>query len=400
MIQKSNVDEQFLTLFTSIAVIVILLSAPFISTFFLARPYLYSLNVISVILFLCLKNKKIDKYGWLYLGCMLLGYIFHRNMKIVFESHLYEFFSWSNVLCLGYALNTGKTNVKKFFFIFMLSFYLAECSVCIYEKIRQVYVFSYTSVFQATEGLATDYSSGEFRAHGLLNHPLYNANVISIFMAFILCGNQFFKKQKIVLLCLGAIALWACNSRASMVVWLIIFAYRLFLYKKNVVVIIVTALIAYFVLPPLIDYVLSMGFLGRLSSSYDNEFSSLSRMIAFEVFANQRWTWDKILYGGDIVYYDNTNVGLENGILLNLAYWGWIIGTLKTILELIISWHFISRYGINEKLIIFMAVWGIAFMNNNSFQQFPFMFFLIVNAAFFYKNTKSDENKNIIRCGM
>lgn len=393
-----QVKKQYSALFSFIAIFVILLYLPCSTTFFSTRSYLYSLNVVSVILFLLLKNQCLDKYGWIYLGCMLLGYFFHRNMKLVFESHLYELFSWCNILCLGYALNRKNYNIKKFFFLFMIFFYIAECSICIYEKLSHAYVFNYVTEFQATEGLASDYTSGDFRAHGLLNHPLYNANVISIFMAYLLCAKHIVKKQQIALLCLGAMALWACNSRASMVVWLLIFAYRFFLYKKNIIVIISTIIVAYIILPPLIDYVLSMGFLGRLSSSYDNEFSSLSRMIAFEVFANQNWTWEKIVLGGDIVYYSNTNVGLENGILLNLSYWGWIIGSLKTLLELVITWLFIRRYESGEKLIILLSVWGVAFMNNNSFQPFPFLFFLMCNAAFGYitKNNIKNENKNIV----
>ena len=393
-----QVNKQYSALFSYIAIFVILLYLPCSTTFFSTRIYLYSLNVVSVILFLILKNQCLDKYGWIYLGCMLLGYFFHRNMKLVFESHLYELFSWCNILCLGYALNRKIYNIKKFFFLFMIFFYIAECSICIYEKLSHVYVFNYVTEFQATEGLASDYTSGEFRAHGLLSHPLYNANVISIFMAYLLCAKHLVKKQQIALLCLGAMALWACNSRASMVVWLLIFVYRFFLYKKNIIVIISTTIVAYIILPPLIDYVLSMGFLGRLSSSYDNEFSSLSRMIAFEVFADQKWTWERIVLGGDIVYYSNTNVGLENGILLNLSYWGWIIGSLKTLLELVITWLFIKRYESGEKLIILLAVWGVAFMNSNSFQSFPFLFFLMCNAAFAYitKNNIKNENKNIV----
>lgn len=45
---------------------------------------------------------------------------------------------------------------------------MAECSICIYEKLSHAYVFNYVTEFQATEGLASDYTSGDFRAHGLL----------------------------------------------------------------------------------------------------------------------------------------------------------------------------------------------------------------------------------------
>lgn len=397
----ANIIRQY----SYIAVLTVLLVSPFLSTYLNTRPYLYFLNAFSVIYFVIRWNRTIDKAGWLYLTCMLIGFFLHIGVETVFETPMYNFFAWSSIVILYYALNKKQTN-NGFLFVFMLSFYLIECLICVYERISHVYLFEYVSEFQALAGTAMDYTSNDFRAHGLLEHPLYNANVISIIMGLILCNHQIKNQYKLIFLVIGAMGLWACNSRSSMVIWLILFVYRFFFYKKNIIVVILSILILYLIAPFLIEFIGRSNLLGRLSFTYENEFSILSRLIAFEVFANQNWTLEKILIGGDIVYYDNTNIGLENGILLDLAFWGWIIGSIKVILELYFTYKSLHLYSNKEKLIIFLAFWGVALSNSNSFQTLIFVYFFIANASLSFNNNllfmknKIYENKNSLRSSM
>lgn len=401
---ENSYGKSYVGIFTLLAILTVLLSMSCMATLFTTRTMLMAVNFMSVVYFLVSWNKLLDFKGWLYLAAMLLGMLLHWNVKVVFESPLFTFLMWANVLVLYYSLNRETDKSKTILLLFVLMFYLLECFVCIYEKTMHTYVFHYVSEFQATDGLASDFSDGEFRAHGLINHPLYNANVISIIMALILCSNLFKKKYQILLLAVGVIALWACNSRASMGIWMVILAYRMFFYDKNVIYVIISAIILYIFVPYAIEFIQNSGYFGRFSSSYDNEFSSLSRMIAFEVFAAQDWTFDKIVIGGDIVYYGNTNVGLENGVLLNLSYWGWIIGGLKTILELLLTFSCIKKYKLGDKVIIVAALWGVAFMNNNSFQPFLLIYFFVANAAFTFNSFKKkricNENKNRVCCSL
>lgn len=395
---EDSYGKSYVGIFTFLSIFIVLLSMGCMQTIFNTRTMLMAVYFVSIAYFLISWNKLLDYKGWLYLVAMFLGMLLHWNLKVVFESPTFTFLIWTNVLVLCYSLNRDTAKSKNILLCFVLIFYLLECFVCIYEKTMHTYVFHYISEFQATEGLASDYSDGEFRAHGLINHPLYNANVISLIMALILCSNMFKKKFQILLIVIGLMALWACNSRASMGIWMAILAYRIFFYDKNIVVVILSALLLYIFLPYAIEFIQNSGYFGRFSSSYDNEFSSLSRMIAFEEFASQDWTFDKIVIGGDIVYYGNTNVGLENGVLLNLSYWGWIIGGLKTVLELLLSIDCIKKYELKDKIIIVAALWGVAFMNNNSFQPFLLTYFFVANAAFTYYSFKTkqklNENKN------
>lgn len=346
-------NTSLVRLYSCIAILAVLLVSPFLSTYFPTRTLFFLLNIFSVCLFLLLRGRWIGKAGWIYLGVMFVAFFMHLGDKVVIETPLYSLFVWSNVVVLYYALNR-EIEGKKILSIFMLALFLTECFVCIYERIAHAYVFEFSSEFQATAGYASDYTKTEFRAHGLLNHPLYNANVISILMALILCNHQIKKTYKVFLLAIGTLALFACNSRASMVVWLLIFLYRFIFYNRNIVVVLLCALILYLLIPIVIGYIEHSGLFGRLSSSYENEFSTLSRLIAFEVFADQNWTWEKILTGGDIVYYGNTDIGLENGVLLNLAFWGWIIGAIKTVIEFYLTYKGLCFYSAKERVIIYV----------------------------------------------
>ncbi len=381
-------NTNLVRLYSCIAILAVLLVSPFLSTYFPTRTLFFLLNIFSVCLFILLRSRWIGKAGWLYLGVMFIAFLMHLGDKVVLETPLYYLFVWSNVVILYYALNK-ETEGKKNLSLFMLTLFLVECLVCIYERITHAYVFDYSFEFQATAGYASDYTETEFRAHGLLNHPLYNANVISIFMALILCNRQIRNTYKVVLLAIGTLALLACNSRGSMIIWLLIFLYRFFFYNRNIVVVLLCGLILYLLFPVIIGFIEHSNLFGRLSSSYENEFSTLSRVIAFEVFADQDWTWEKILTGGDIVYYDNTDIGLENGVLLNLAFWGWIIGTIKTVIEFYLTYETLYLYSVREKFIIYMALWGVALTNSNSFQSFIFIYFFVANAAFSFNDSLS-----------
>ena len=79
---------------------------------------------------------------------------------------------------------------------------------------------------QATNAKAYQYTFMDFRSRGLLLHPLYNANVISIFMGYILVSSRLKRYFQIILLLLGLFAVWSCNSRGCIAVWLLILTYR------------------------------------------------------------------------------------------------------------------------------------------------------------------------------
>ena len=77
-----------------------------------------------------------------------------------------------------------------------------------------------------------------------------------------------------------------------------------------------------------------------------------------------------------------TILSLENGVLLTLGYWGWIIGVLKVVLEFLLTYKCLYNYEVKDKIIILTSFWGVAYMNNNSFNPLMLSMFVIVFIAF------------------
>lgn len=76
-----------------------------------------------------------------------------------------------------------------------------------------------------------------------------------------------------------------------------------------------------------------------------------------------------------------TDLLLENGILLNLSYWGWIVGALKTIFEVLMTYIFLKNRPKQEIFIIMFSFWGVALTNNIITGMLPLTFFLFAYSA-------------------
>lgn len=339
---------------------------------------------LAPLLFFYLKIKKIEfnRLWIIYILSLSIGTCFHVANNILKLNDVPNelFVRITPILLLLYVIN--KHESFRSFHVFFILFYIVECCLAVYEKINLTHVFTYSAEdsLMATSAIMDDTSS--FRAFSLMFHPLYNANVVSIFMAFILCSRTFDLKIKIVLFALGCLALWAFNSRGAIIIWGIIILYRFFFYNRSVVFIILAVLLLYFALPPFIEYLIYSGALGRIDSLDFSDSSSLSRMEAFVAFGNIKWTFYDIIEGGIRVCYPGTKLDVENGILMDLGYWGWIIGFIKIVLEVTFSLYALKRYPLQDKIIIILAIWGVAFMNNNSFNTWLLPMFVMCYATF------------------
>ena len=80
-----------------------------------------------------------------------------------------------------------------------LAFYSTECGIAVYERITTNRLFTYDT--DIMEGFVTigDSIASEFRSFSLLGHPLNNANVVSLFMGFLLVNNSLKNKYKDIL---------------------------------------------------------------------------------------------------------------------------------------------------------------------------------------------------------
>ena len=310
-----------------------------------------------------------------YIGIMIVAFILHSlfTSDANIPQPFWESQKW--ILIVVFMVISKDHKDCRILMYALFIFYLSQVGMAFYERLTLSNLIDYEALVNGYDKLsfrvAEQYTeSSEFRSCALLGHGLNNANVTSIIMAFILCSrmNNF---TKYVLLALGGLALWGFNSRAAIGCWMLIFLLR-FLFKSSNVLYLFSAFgVFFFILPLLVDYISTTSILGRFNFDFSDD-SSAARIYAFELFFMHDWTWEQILSGGLIIYMPGTDLSLENGILLNLCYWGWIIGIPKTILEVGITYVVLPDYlNRDEKFLILLATWGVAFGNNNSFSISP-----------------------------
>ena len=340
--------------------------------------------IFAPLLFLYLKIKKIalNRLWIIYILSLSLGTCFHvvNNIILLHDVPNELFVRITPILLLLYFLK--KKESFRSFHVFFIMFYIVECCLAVYEKITLTHILSYSEAESLMATSATMDDTRAFRAFSLMFHPLYNANVVSIFMAFVLCSKMLGLRFKIILFVLGGLALWAFNSRGAIIIWGIILLYRFFFYNRSLIFIILAVLFLYLSLPPLIEYLVYSGVLGRIESFDFTDSSSLSRIEAFTAFCDVKWTFYDVIEGGIHVCYPGTNLDVENGILMDLGYWGWIIGFVKIVLEVMFSLYALKKYPVQEKILFFLAIWGVAFMNNNSFNSWLLPMFVMCYATF------------------
>lgn len=335
-----------------------------------------------VSLFLIVRRYKLSCVENIYVIGLSVGFILHVLIGVNTFSAIGDslFARIVPVLLLALALcQKVKPNV---FIVFFFLFFIIECGLSIYEKLSLTHCYDYNNIddFLATSVLMDDATS--FRSYSLMLHPLFNANTVSICLAFILCSNHIKGIYKFLLFALGLFALWGFNSRGAMIIWGIILLYRIILYKAKLAYTIIILVVLYFALPPLVEWILFSGYFGRLADFDFTDGSTLTRFEAFDAFQSEKWNFYDILAGGREFCYPGTNLILENGFLLDLGYWGIIVGSIKVICEILITYKAIKYYPIRDKIIIFLAVWGVAFMNNNSYQTWLMPIFVMACICF------------------
>lgn len=336
--------------------------------------------LLLVIVFLFSNKYKIPQISKIYIATIILGYFLHCLFGIK------ETFNDTVLIRIVpiILLSVAHKQMRKpsLFIFFSLLFYILECGISICERINMSYFINYKAFdeFNALNSLISD--NNEFRSTSLMLHPLYNANTVSIFLIFILFSDKLKKRIKYPLIIIGLLALWAFNSRSAMIIWFIIIIYKLFFYNTKNINVIISLIVLYFIIPFVIDYVITSGIFGRLTNMTSLDDSSLSRLTAFDVFLNDKWTFDDIIIGGRLLCYPGTDITLENGILLDLGYWGLIIGTIKVVCEILITYKIVIKYKFMERMLIILAIWGVAFMNNNSFQTWIIPIFIMADITF------------------
>lgn len=278
---------------------------------------------------------------------------------------------------------------------FGIAFYIIECTLSIYERVNMMHLIDYRLVDELSATSQIMEESSIFRSFSLMFHPLYNANVVTIFLSFIICNKKINVLFKYALIALGIGALWGFNSRAALLICAIIVIYRFFLYDLKIWKLFLSLSLLYILLPLIYDWLLFSGYLGRLEEFDFTDGSSLTRIEAWNVFFEYKWTLQDILIGGRILNYGGflQEVSLENGLLLDLGYWGIIAGSIKVFGEIIISYSILRHYAFKDKMIIMIAIWGVAFMNNNSHDNFLIPMYVLSYSTFINRSIVTQKKQ-------
>lgn len=324
---------------------------------------------------------KLPTTSKVYVLSIIIGFFLHSISNVPTEESLNSTILIRIIPIMLLASAQQQTILPKPFILFVFIFFFAECSIALYEKFTLTNLIDYKSTEDNSATSVIMLESSTFRSLSLMFHPLYNANVISIILAFILCADFIKPIYRYPLIAMGLTSLWAFNSRGAMIVWGIILIYRVILYKIKIWYVFIMVGVIYFLLPPLIDWIVYSGLLGRLTEFDFSDSSTLTRFEAFNIFFNERWSFEDIIVGGQMLCYPSTNVLLENGVLLDLGYWGIIVGTIKVVCEILITYNSLINYNLRDRILIMIAVWGVAFMNNNSFQTWLMVMFVVTCVA-------------------
>lgn len=341
--------------------------------------------LLFFIFFMPYLRKDLNLIGFLYCTAITIGFVFRRadGLEVKFFSDVLVRIVPVFVL-LHYRYN--QTYPNKRIKLFALTFFILECVLAIYEKLTLDHLIDYQSESQAMN--ADMFFTEDFRSFSLMGHPLWNANIVSIMLAFILCSDSIKLKPKIVLVLLGLGAIWSFNSRAALAMWLLLIFYRIFLYGKSLKWWLICISVLLILLPSIFLYIQKTGVLGRLVFDFSDD-STMTRIMAIELFVNYPWSLKDMLYGGVLLEYPASGgigvadyVSIENGYLYDLGYWGFLLGCIKIFGEIYISYFALKYYQMKDKLIIMMAMWGIASMNNNTIFTFLMPFYMCSFLAF------------------
>lgn len=339
-------------------------------------------TILSIVFFY-VRKYKVTSVAKTYIVFITIGFVLHFITGNLQENETLNTTVIARIvpiLLLLMAYQQGRSPV--IFVRLMIIFYILECCISIYEKITLTHLISYTATEELAATSLTMIDSSVFRSFSLMFHPLFNANTVSIFLAFIFCSHRIKPFYKNAFIILGLLALWGFNSRGAMIIWGVILVYRLVLYKTKLLYVSIMLVVLYFAIPPLIEWVVYSGLFGRLTEMDFSDSSSLTRLEAFNVFFNERWNIQDIVVGGRVLCYPSTDLTLENGALLDLGFWGLIVGSIKIICEIVITYKAVEKYDVRDRILIMIAVWGVAFMNNNSFQTWPMTIFVLACVTF------------------
>lgn len=262
----------------------------------------------------------------------------------------------------------------------IVTFYVAECILAIYEKLFAVNFFPYDIILD--NGNIKDFG---FRSTAFLGHPLANALCVSTIMGFILT-SAIKSGGKIILIAIGYIAIMAFNARAAMLIWTIIvpiYFMRTFYENRKRFISFKTLLFS--IISIFIIYNLVMqGFGDRFFQGAIIDGSSMTRVDVFRSFEfiNSKDFW----FGNSSNYLpvmEKLNAGgVENSYIVVALNYGIVAAFILFVLYFFWVKRFLQNYTRFDKLIIIMAFVIVGSTNNSLAGSVSWMIFIFCVNSF------------------
>lgn len=312
---------------------------------------------------------------WIYILSILTGLVLHIGFSDIREP-VVDAVRWIFLIVLYIASSKYKTWGVMRYFLYVFAIFHGGIAIVEYNLQKNIIEYSFVDDFSYFEDIRS------FRAFGLMEHPLYSANVLIIILAFILVSARIPSFIRLVTLSVGTFVLLTFNARAAIVVWFALLTYKFLKTYKIIGSLAVLVLVGVVLGEVPLGLVIDLSFLGRLGEVGFSDGSSLNRAISYVVFFEERWDLKDIVVGGRVLFIPGTHYSLESGLLLTIAWWGWIVGLLKIVLELVITYQAVLYLKPADRVVVMIACWLTAFANNNSINTFVIFFMLFCAIIF------------------
>lgn len=269
----------------------------------------------------------------------------------------------------------------------MLSLYVFECILSVLERMQMKIFFANDDVYSIINKASDNWS---FRSSALFGHPIANSMVVTVMIVFILCSNMK-NNFKILLFMLGFLALLCFNSRAGIVISLIVSIPLIFRVIRNssIQIRVLSFVLLIVGIISIYHFVIDYNFGGRLfmlsEKGFFNDASSQARLDVFDFI--DYINVDELLYGNNDLYERLLilmNVaGLENGYIALILKYGLILGI--PLLIFLILLHYIQLkecYSQSELLLILLTFYGFGMTNPHLANGTVWFMFLFSYYAF------------------
>lgn len=352
------------------------------------QAFFSRLSVFTFTLFFCVSIREFIKSSFFWI---LLCYLFSLllSFTMVKEIHLSMIAGFFCPFLMCITINDSDIRYLKPLFYFFIAIFVINAISAFLEKYMGFWIVPVALNNDVLQGqMVSDVRDlNNFRAFAFFGHPLTNGNVMSLMSFVIFYTKSLPERLRIILFLLGMSSLFCFNTRGAILVSFMLFIPALFSYIKNksskTPIILTIIIIAYL----LISNFDSFG--GRLANSDLNDSNTDVRLMAINEFLS--YSFSDLLSGGLVMKNG------ENGYLMILAYYGLIVGTIKIVVEIYLSYKLIrNEQSKIHKLIMMLSLIAVGSTNNNlaTVMVVPF-YILFITFVINNQNSLNPFNKKL-----